>query len=120
MSRGLRHAHAAISVLAAGALVLTGCSSGGSKSGGDDKKQQQNAERQKALIKFGDAAASKGPAAEVPGAKSGGTISVPARDSYAHLDPGQIYVFNEMQVALLLHRGLTGYKSTSDDGSRHE
>ncbi|MFF3329006.1 ABC transporter substrate-binding protein [Streptomyces sp. NPDC002888] len=120
MSRGGRHAHAVISVLAAGALVLTGCSSGGSKSGGDDKKQQENAERQKALIKFGDAAASKGPAAEVPGAKSGGTISVPARDSYAHLDPGQIYVFNEMQVALLLHRGLTGYKSTSNDGSRHE
>ncbi|WP_369172157.1 ABC transporter substrate-binding protein [Streptomyces sp. R28] len=120
MSRSGRHVHAVVSVLAAAALVLTGCSSGGSKGGGNDKEQQENAERQKALIKFGDAAASKGPAAEVPGAKSGGTISVPARDSYAHLDPAQIYVFNEMQVALLLHRGLTGYKATSNDGSKHE
>lgn len=120
MSRSGRHAHAVISVLAAAGLVLTGCSSGGSKGGGNDKEQQRNAERQKALIEFGDAAASKGPAAEVPGAKSGGTISVPARDSYAHLDPAQIYVFNEMQVALLLHRGLTGYKATSNDGSKHQ
>ncbi|MGN9756479.1 ABC transporter substrate-binding protein [Streptomyces sp. SD31] len=120
MSRSGRHVHAVVSVLAAAALVLTGCSSGGSKSGGNDKEQQENAERQKALIKFGDAAASEGPAPEVPGAKPGGTISVPARDSYAHLDPAQIYVFNEMQVALLLHRGLTGYKATSDDGSKHE
>lgn len=120
MSRSGRHVHAVVSVLAAAALVLSGCSSGGSKGGGNDKEQQENAERQKALIKFGDAAASKGPAAEVPGAKPGGTISVPARDSYAHLDPAQIYVFNEMQVALLLHRGLTGYKATGNDGSKHE
>ncbi|WP_128434444.1 ABC transporter substrate-binding protein [Streptomyces cyaneus] len=120
MSRSGRHVHAVVSVLAATALVLTGCSSGGSKGGGNDKEQQENAERQKALIKFGDAAASKGPAAEVPGAKPGGTISVPARDSYAHLDPAQIYVFNEQQVALLLHRGLTGYKATGNDGSKHE
>ncbi|KUL30644.1 ABC transporter substrate-binding protein [Streptomyces regalis] len=120
MGRSGRHTRAVISVLAAGVLVLTGCSSGGSKSGGNDKEQQENAERQKALIKFGDAAASKGPAAEVPGAKPGGTISVPARDSYAHLDPAQIYVFNEMGVALLLHRGLTGYKATSNDGKEHE
>ncbi|MGW4871707.1 ABC transporter substrate-binding protein [Streptomyces chartreusis] len=120
MSRGGRHTYAAISVLAAGALVLTGCSEGGSKSGGNDKEQQENAERQQAAIKFGDEAASKGPAAEVPGAKSGGTISVLARDSYAHLDPGQIYVQDEMAVSQLLHRGLTGYKSTSNDGSKHE
>ncbi|MFG1671491.1 ABC transporter substrate-binding protein [Streptomyces sp. Y7] len=120
MSKGGRRVYAAISVLAAGALVLTGCSEGGSKGGGNDKEQKQNAERQQAAIKFGDEAASKGPAAEVPGAKPGGTISVPARDSYAHLDPAQIYVQNEMAVAQLLHRGLTGYKSTSNDGSKHE
>lgn len=120
MSRGGRHTYAAISVLAAGALVLTGCSEGGSKGGGNDKEQQENAERQQSAIKFGDAAASKGPAAEVPGAKSGGTISVLARDSYAHLDPAQIYVQDEMSVSQLLHRGLTGYKATSNDGSKHE
>ncbi|MFE5891413.1 ABC transporter substrate-binding protein [Streptomyces sp. Marseille-Q5077] len=120
MSRGGRHVYAAISVLAAGALVLTGCSEGGSKGSGNDKEQKENAERQQAAIEFGDAEASKGPAAEVPGAKPGGTISVLARDSYAHLDPGQVYVQDEMAVSQLLHRGLTGYKATSNDGSKHE
>jgi peptide/nickel transport system substrate-binding protein len=120
MSRSGRHTHAVLSVLAAGALVLTACSSGGSKGGGDEQEQRENARRQQSLIGFGDAAASKGPAAKVPGAKSGGTVSVPSRDSYSHLDPAQIYVFSEMTVGLLLHRGLTGYKATSDDGKKHE
>ncbi|AOR32287.1 ABC transporter [Streptomyces fodineus] len=120
MSRGGRHAYAALSVLAAGALVLTGCSKGGSDSGGNGKKDQQDAKRQQASIKFGNAAESTGPATPVPGAKSGGTMEVLQRDSYAHLDPGQIYVSDQMSVAQLLHRGLTGYKATSDDGSKHE
>ncbi|MET8855179.1 ABC transporter substrate-binding protein [Streptomyces sp. NPDC004579] len=120
MSRGGRHAYAAISVLAAGALVLTGCSKGGSDKGSDNKKDKENAQRQQQSIKFGNAADSTGPAAEVPGAKSGGTMEVLQRDSYAHLDPGQIYVSDEGSLATLLHRGLTGYKATSDDGSKHE
>ncbi|MFJ6834722.1 ABC transporter substrate-binding protein [Streptomyces sp. NPDC091209] len=119
MSRGGRHAYAAISVLAAGALVLTGCSKGGSDKG-NDSKDKENAKRQQASIKFGTAADSTGPAAEVPGAKSGGTMEVLQRDSYAHLDPGQIYVSDEGSLATLIHRGLTGYKATSDDGSKHE
>ncbi|MFC3575827.1 ABC transporter substrate-binding protein [Streptomyces yaanensis] len=120
MSRGGRHAYAALSVLAAGALVLTGCSKGGSSSGDNDKKDNANAKRQQASIKFGNAADSTGPAAPVPGAKSGGTMEVLQRDSYAHLDPGQIYVSDEGSLAQLIHRGLTGYKATSDDGSKHE
>ncbi|MGW2742472.1 ABC transporter substrate-binding protein [Streptomyces sp. NPDC001450] len=120
MSRGGRHVYGALSVLAAGALVLTGCSKGGSDSGGNDKKQEENAKRQQASIKFGGAADSTGPAADVPGAKSGGTMEVLQRDSYAHLDPAQIYVSDEGSLATLLHRGLTGYKATSDDGSKHE
>ncbi|MEV6191482.1 ABC transporter substrate-binding protein [Streptomyces sp. NPDC051920] len=120
MSRGGRHAYAAISVLAAGALVLTGCSKGGSDNGNKDNKDKENAQRQQQSIKFGNAADSTGPAAEVPGAKSGGTMEVLQRDSYAHLDPGQIYVSDEGSLATLLHRGLTGYKATSDDGSKHE
>ncbi|WP_406838739.1 ABC transporter substrate-binding protein [Streptomyces sp. AHU1] len=120
MSRGGRHAYAAVSVLAAGALVLTGCSKGGSDNGNDNKKDKENAQRQQQSIKFGNAADSTGPAAEVPGAKSGGTMEVLQRDSYAHLDPGQIYVSDEGSLATLIHRGLTGYKATSDDGSKHE
>ncbi|MES4889751.1 ABC transporter substrate-binding protein [Streptomyces sp. NPDC096012] len=120
MSRGGRHAYGALSVLAAGALVLTGCSKGGSDSNSGDKKQEENAKRQQASIKFGDAAASTGPAADVPGAKPGGTMEVLQRDTYAHLDPAQIYVSDEGSLAMLLHRGLTGYKATSNDGSKHE
>ncbi|WP_339131244.1 ABC transporter substrate-binding protein [Streptomyces sp. f51] len=120
MSRGGRHAYAAISVLAAGALVLTGCSKGGSDKGNNNNKDKENAQRQQASIKFGSTADSTGPAAEVPGAKSGGTMEVLQRDSYAHLDPAQIYVSDEGSLATLIHRGLTGYKSTSDDGSKHE
>ncbi|MGW0968936.1 ABC transporter substrate-binding protein [Streptomyces sp. NPDC002516] len=120
MSRGGRHAYAAISVLAAGALVLTGCSKGGSDKGNNNSKDKENAQRQQASIKFGTAADSTGPAAEVPGAKSGGTMEVLQRDSYAHLDPAQIYVSDEGSLATLIHRGLTGYKATSDDGSKHE
>ncbi|MGW3497038.1 ABC transporter substrate-binding protein [Streptomyces sp. NPDC001020] len=120
MSRGGRHAYAAVSVLAAGALVLTGCSKGGSSGNGNKEKDKANAQRQQALIKFGDVAASTGPAAEVPGAKSGGTMELLERDSPAHLDPAQIYVFAEMTLTQVLHRGLTGYKATSNDGSKHE
>ncbi len=121
MGKGGRHAYAAVSLLAAGALVLTGCSEGGSEGTGDKNKQdQENAQRQQAGIEFGDEKASTGPAAEVAGAKPGGTITVMQRDSFAHLDPGQIYVSDEMALSQLIHRGLTGYKATSDDGKEHE
>ncbi|MDO0925900.1 ABC transporter substrate-binding protein [Streptomyces sp. TG1A-8] len=119
-SRGGRHAYGALSVLAAGALVLTGCSKGGSDSGTNGKKDEQNAKRQQASVRFGDAADSTGPAADVPGARPGGTMEVLQRDSYAHLDPAQIYISDEGSLANLLHRGLTGYKAISDDGTRHE
>ncbi|MHC3473475.1 ABC transporter substrate-binding protein [Streptomyces sp. 7R007] len=120
MSRGGRHTYAALSVLAAGALLLSGCSKGGSNASDDEKKDQENAKRQQASVKFGDASDSQGPAAAVPGAKKGGTLEVLQRDSYAHLDPGQIYVSDEGSLATLIHRGLTGYKATSNDGSSHE
>ncbi|MGJ5833058.1 ABC transporter substrate-binding protein [Streptomyces ossamyceticus] len=120
MGKGGRHAYAAISLLAAGALALTGCSEGGSKEGSGDNKDKENAARQQSSIDFGDAKASMGPAAEVSGAKPGGTVTVLQRDSYAHLDPAQIYVSDEGSLSSILHRGLTGYKATSDDGSKHE
>lgn len=100
--------------------MLTGCSKGGSGSGDNGEQDNANAKRQQASIKFGGAADSTGPAAPVPGAKSGGTMEVLQRDSYAHLDPAQIYVNDQGSLAQLIHRGLTGYKATSDDGSKHE
>jgi len=120
MDKGGRRAYAAISLLAAGALALTGCSGGGSKNGTGDQKDTENAKRQQSSIDFGDAQDSIGPAAEVPGAKPGGTVTVLQRDSYAHLDPAQIYVSDEGSLSSILHRGLTGYKATSNDGAKHE
>ncbi|KPI26299.1 ABC-type transporter, periplasmic subunit [Actinobacteria bacterium OK074] len=124
MSRGMsrggrRRNYAVVSILAAGALVLSACSSGGSDTG-DDNNDQGNAKSQQSSIKFGDAADSTGPAKAVPGAKSGGTMEVLQRDSYAHLDPAQIYVSDEGSLANLIHRGLTGYKATDNKGEGHE
>ncbi|WP_406440183.1 ABC transporter substrate-binding protein [Streptomyces sp. NBC_00631] len=120
MSRGGRHVYTAVSALAAGALVLTGCSKGGSDASDNNKQDQKNAKAQQAAIKFGDAADSTGPAKAVPGAKTGGKLEVLQRDSYAHLDPAQIYVSDEGSLATLIHRGLTGYKSTDAKGVGHE
>ncbi|MFF7334564.1 ABC transporter substrate-binding protein [Streptomyces sp. NPDC090306] len=120
MSLSRRNFLIAAGVVAASSSALTACSSGGSDSGGgDDKKAQDKAKSQQASIKFGDAKDSTGPARAVPGAKPGGTMEVLQRDSFAHLDPGQIYVSDEMQLAQLIHRGLTGYKATDDKGEGH-
>ncbi|WP_329175059.1 ABC transporter substrate-binding protein [Streptomyces sp. NBC_01477] len=112
----MRRTRATLVAVAAGALVLTACSSGGGggDSTGENKdakaKQSKSAQQLAGQITFGDDAASKGPAEPVPGAVSGGTMNVLERDSYTHLDPAQIYVQNEGQLATLIHRGLTTYK----------
>lgn len=112
----VRRTRAALVAVAAGALVLTACSSGGGGGGKTTEnkdaraKQSKSAQQLASQITFGDDAASKGPAEPVPGAVSGGTMNVLERDSYTHLDPAQIYVSNEGQLATLIHRGLTTYK----------
>lgn len=108
MSSNRRAPRTAAVVLAAGALVLTACSSGGG--GGPEDTDREGAQAQQARVSFGGAKVSTGPAEEVPGARKGGTIRVLQRDSYAHLDPAQIYVADEMSLAHLIHRGLTSYK----------
>ncbi|MBA0051402.1 ABC transporter substrate-binding protein [Streptomyces sp. AJS327] len=106
----MRTARASLAALAAGALVLTGCSSGGGGEGGS----QDKAEQRQVDYNFGDAKESQGPAPAVKGARSGGTIQVLQRDSFAHLDPNQIYVADEGSVSTLLHRKLTDYKRDKD------
>ncbi|WP_433892215.1 ABC transporter substrate-binding protein [Streptomyces sp. CA-111067] len=112
----MRRTRAGLVAIAAGALVLTACSSGnGSDSGGKQGKdvkatQSKSAQQLQSQVTFGDAAASTGPAAPIAGATPGGTLHALERDSYTHLDPGQIYVSNEGQLATLIHRGLTTYK----------
>ncbi|POX40492.1 ABC transporter [Streptomyces sp. Ru73] len=108
-SNRTRRTHATLVALAAGALVLSACSSGAGAGAGGDGNDRSGAEKQREQIAFGDAAASKGKAEEVPGAQKGGTIKVYQRDTYSHLDPAQIYVSDEGALATLLFRKLTTY-----------
>ncbi|MER5597614.1 ABC transporter substrate-binding protein [Streptomyces sp. NPDC002265] len=106
-----RRARAIVVAIAAGSLALTGCSENkGSKSGADSKKDQKEASVQSKPVTYIDAAGSTGPAAEVPGAKSGGTVQVYQEAGLSHLDPGQIYVSDAGQVANLLFRRLTQFQ----------
>ncbi|MET9849555.1 ABC transporter substrate-binding protein [Streptomyces ossamyceticus] len=106
-----RRARAIMVAVAAGSLVLTACSENkGNTSGTDSKKDQKQAAQQSKAITYADAAASTGPAAEVAGAKSGGTIEVYQEAGLSHLDPGQIYVSDGGQVANLIYRGLTNFQ----------
>ncbi|WP_320774522.1 ABC transporter substrate-binding protein [Streptomyces sp. CRN 30] len=112
-----RSARAALVALAAGSLVLTGCSENkGGDSGKDSKEDQKEAAVQSKAVAYADAAASTGPAEEVPGAKSGGTIQVYQEQGLTHLDPGQIYVSDAGQVANLMFRGLTNFQEDGKGG----
>lgn len=104
-----RRARAVIVALAAGSLALTGCSSG-SSAGKDNAQTDADAAAQAKAVPLGKAADSTGPAAEVKGAKSGGTIRVYQRDSYNHLDPAQMYVSDMKALSQLIFRGLTSFK----------
>ncbi|WP_314171918.1 ABC transporter substrate-binding protein [Streptomyces winkii] len=104
----MRTARVSVVGLAAGALILTGCSSGGGGDAGGVSKD--DAAKQQVKYDFGDAKASTGPAAPVKGAKKGGTLTVYQRDSFAHLDPAQMYVSDEGAMSTLIHRRLTTYK----------
>ncbi|MFE9253861.1 ABC transporter substrate-binding protein [Streptomyces sp. NPDC006879] len=97
--------------LAAGSLILTGTAAGTSaKAASTAAVSAQAAQADSSQIPFADVAGSTGPAQEVPGAVSGGTVNILQRDTFGHLDPAQVYVNNQAQLATLLHRGLTTYK----------
>ncbi|MEU9878298.1 ABC transporter substrate-binding protein [Streptomyces phaeochromogenes] len=112
-----RRGRAIVVAIAAGSLALTGCSENkGGSSDKDSKKDQKEAAVQSKAVTYGDAAASTGPAEEVAGAKSGGTIQVFQEAGLSHLDPGQIYVSDAGQVANLLFRGLTNFEEDGKGG----
>ncbi|WP_170837859.1 ABC transporter substrate-binding protein [Streptomyces sp. TP-A0874] len=108
----VRRLRATVVALATGALLLTACSSGGGGGPSDGGKDDEATEQ--GLVAFGDAAASEGPAEDVKGAQSGGTIRVLQRDSFSTLDPAQIYVSDEMMLSTLIHRRLTTVKMDND------
>jgi peptide/nickel transport system substrate-binding protein len=110
----MRRARATLVAVSAGALLVTGCSAGGGGGGDGDAIGRQDAKRQHVEYAFGDAAASKGPAKPIKGAEKGGVVHVYQRDSYAHLDPAQIYVSDEGSLSTLLFRRLTEYKRDAE------
>ncbi|GAB2987046.1 ABC transporter substrate-binding protein [Streptomyces pseudoechinosporeus] len=112
-----RRARAIVVAIAAGSLALTGCSENkGTDSKENTADDQKAAAAQSKPVTYGDAAASTGPAEEVPGAKPGGTIQVYQEAGLSHLDPGQIYVSDAGQVANLMFRGLTNFEEDGKGG----
>ncbi|KUN82665.1 ABC transporter [Streptomyces bungoensis] len=106
-----RRAQAIVVAIAAGSLALTGCSENkGTNTGDNAKKDQQQASVQSKAVTYADAAGSTGPAPEIAGAQSGGTITVYQEAGLSHLDPGQTYVSDAGQVANLLFRRLTQFQ----------
>ncbi|MGW3622837.1 ABC transporter substrate-binding protein [Streptomyces sp. NPDC000880] len=105
-----RSARAIVVAVAAGSLALTGCSKDSGNNAKDESKSKEDAASQSTPVAYGDAAASNGPAAEIPGAKPGGTINVYMESDLTHMDPGQIYVSDAGQFANLVHRGLTNFQ----------
>lgn len=110
-----RSARAALVALAAGSLVLTGCSSdNGGKETKDQSKSKEDAAEQSKPVQYADAAGSAGPAKDVAGATPGGTIDVYLQSDLTHLDPGQIYVSDAGQFSNLIHRKLTNYQEDAE------
>ncbi|MEV5984623.1 ABC transporter substrate-binding protein [Streptomyces sp. NPDC052051] len=106
----------ATGVVAASSTVLTACDSGGG-SGSSSKSKGPSVSGSKTLdIPVGTKADSTGPAPEVKGAVTGGTIwSLDQMDS-DHLDPAQIYSSAEAAISRPILRGLTGYKVDDNGG----
>lgn len=107
---------AALVAVAAGALTLTACGGGSDSAAKDNSKKKEDAKAQSKPVQIGDAKASTGPAAEVPGAKAGGTATVYQETDFSHLDPGQIYVSDGKLLSRLIFRGLTQY-AEDDQGN---
>ncbi|MEU9447786.1 ABC transporter substrate-binding protein [Streptomyces sp. NPDC048277] len=106
-----RRARTLVVAVAAGSLALTACSKNtGGNSGTDSKKDQKEASVQSKAVTYLGAADSTGPAKDVAGAKSGGTIQIYQETPLTHLDPGQIYVSDAGQIANLLFRRLTQFQ----------
>ncbi len=66
-----RTARAIAVAIVAGSLALTGCSGdGGGSKGKDNSKSQKDAAEQQKPVAYADAAASNGPAEEIPGPRA--------------------------------------------------
>src|SRR5436305_2823388 len=103
----------AVSALAISLAVAGGCSKntgGGGNSGGGGPQKQA------AIIIDKDGSVGKAPAAEVPGAKKGGTLYWLEDGAMEHLSPQQAYVTDAQSVLTLVQRTLVGYIEDPNGG----
>ncbi|MFI9825658.1 ABC transporter substrate-binding protein [Streptomyces sp. NPDC052013] len=109
MSFSRRNFLIATGVAAASTSVLSACSSSapGRSAAHEVPKVSTSKTTQ---IPVGTKADSAGPAAEVRGAVTGGTIYSLQQFDMDHMDPAQIYVSTEGAITVPIMRGLTGYK----------
>lgn len=89
------------------ALVL-GMGACGKNTGDSGDNNKRDDKQQTSAI--GSEADSKGPAAEVAGAKKGGTVTVLRQRNFTHLDPQRQYSVSAMTVGILYSRYLTTWK----------
>jgi peptide/nickel transport system substrate-binding protein len=115
MSFSRRNFLIATGVVAASTTVLSACGKGGGSSSNDKVPSVSGAKTTK--IAVGTKADSTGPAAEVTGARKGGTLYSLDQFDMDHLDPAQIYSSTEGAITVPLLRGLTGYKIDEKGGA---
>jgi peptide/nickel transport system substrate-binding protein len=116
MSFSRRNFLIATGVAAATTSVLSACSSGNEGGSGQDDAPKVSGSKTTS-IPVGSKADSAGPAPEVKGAVTGGTIYSLQQFDMDHLDPGQIYNSTEAAITVPLMRALTGYKLDDKGGA---
>lgn len=110
MSYSRRNFLIATGVVAASSTVLTACGGGNGSTGSSNRSVPSVTDAKTTEIPVGTKADSAGPAPEVAGAVTGGTIYTLDSFDMDHLDPAQIYVQTESVITTPILRGLTGYK----------
>ncbi|WP_274911544.1 ABC transporter substrate-binding protein [Streptomyces sp. WZ-12] len=102
---------AALPVLATvTALLLCSCSAGAGAGARDGKESTAAKSGKRLTASLGTAKDSAGPAPAVPGARTGGTVTVANATDYPHLDPQKIYTGESYSTSLLWGRQLTQYQ----------
>jgi peptide/nickel transport system substrate-binding protein len=92
-----------------GILALAATACGGSSGGGTGNTSDNASDKDKSALAFGVDDNAKGPAYDVPGHTTGGTINLLEDADFSHLDPARIYVNNNQSLALMVERSLTQY-----------
>ncbi|MFI6170212.1 ABC transporter substrate-binding protein [Nocardia sp. NPDC051052] len=102
----------AAALAAAALLAAAGCSAGGTNVGsGDQPKSTTNK-----LTLDPEGKQSNGPAADVAGGRSGGTLNLTWRHDFPDYDPAKVYTAPDDEAFRLMHRRLTVLKQ-NDDGT---